>query len=55
MRGGCKRFAAIESKSFDFSIVGTAEDVLKISENGRRRTSVFLPEHVGLCLLRACG
>ncbi|KAJ8428856.1 hypothetical protein Cgig2_022995 [Carnegiea gigantea] len=49
MRGGCKRLVAIESKSFDFTIVGTAEDVLKISENGRgRRTSVFLPEHVAL-------
>ncbi|KAJ8432118.1 hypothetical protein Cgig2_027306 [Carnegiea gigantea] len=54
MRGGCKRFMAIESKSLDFTIVGTAEDVLKISENGRgRRTSVFLPEHVALWLLRA--
>ncbi|KAJ8426869.1 hypothetical protein Cgig2_016087 [Carnegiea gigantea] len=35
MREGCKRFVAIESKSFDLTIVGTAEDVLKISENGR--------------------
>ncbi|KAJ8432736.1 hypothetical protein Cgig2_015654 [Carnegiea gigantea] len=56
MRGGCKRFVAIESKSFDFTIVGTAKDVLKISKNGRgRRTSVFLPEHVALWLLRAWG
>ncbi|KAJ8445690.1 hypothetical protein Cgig2_026017 [Carnegiea gigantea] len=56
MRGGCKRFVAIESKSFDLAIVGTAEDVLKISENGReRRMSVLLPENVALWLLRAWG
>ncbi|KAJ8426381.1 hypothetical protein Cgig2_000576 [Carnegiea gigantea] len=56
MRGGYKRFVAIESKSFDLTIVGTAEDVLKISENGRgRRTSILLPEIVALWLLRAWG
>lgn len=56
MRGGCKRFVAIESKSFDLNIVGTAEDILKISENGRgRRTSLLLPENVALWLLRAWG
>jgi len=56
MRGGCKRFVAIESKSFVFSIVGTVEDALKISENGRgRRTSVLLPKHVAVWLLRALG
>ncbi|KAJ8421306.1 hypothetical protein Cgig2_026690 [Carnegiea gigantea] len=54
MRLGCKRFVAIESKSFDLAIVGTAEDVLKISENGRgRRISLLLPENVALWLLRA--
>ena len=56
MRGGHKRFVAIESKSFDLTIVGIKEDVLKISENGRgRRTSVLLPENVALWLLRAWG
>ena len=56
MRGGCKRFAAEKSKSFDLAIVGTAEDVLKISENGRgRRMQVLLPENVALWLLRAWG
>ncbi|KAJ8421541.1 hypothetical protein Cgig2_017997 [Carnegiea gigantea] len=30
--GGCKRFVAIKSKSFDLAIVRTAEDVLKMSE-----------------------
>ncbi|KAJ8443711.1 hypothetical protein Cgig2_029616 [Carnegiea gigantea] len=56
MRGGCKRFVAIESKSFNLTIVGTVEDVLKISENGRgRSTSVLLPENVALWLLRALG
>jgi len=28
MRGGCKKFLAIESKSFDLSVVGTKEDIL---------------------------
>ena len=56
MRGGCKRFVAIESKSFDSAIVGTREDVLKSSENGRgRRTSLLLPENVALWFLRAWG
>jgi len=56
MRGGCKRFVAIESKSFDVSLVGNKEDVLKISENGRgRRFSIFLPEPVALWLVRAWG
>ncbi|KAJ8425024.1 hypothetical protein Cgig2_007161 [Carnegiea gigantea] len=56
MRGGYKRFVAIESKSFDLAIVGTVEDVLKISENGRgRRTSLLLPENLALWLLRAWG
>ncbi|KAJ8430807.1 hypothetical protein Cgig2_006556 [Carnegiea gigantea] len=44
MRGGCKRFVAID-KSFDLAIVGKEEDLLKISENGRGRTSLLLPEH----------
>ena len=55
MRGGCKRFVAIESKSFDLTIVGTVENVLKISEGRGRRTSVLLPENVALWLLRAWG
>ena len=37
MRGGCKRFVAVESESFDLAIVGIKEDFLKISENGRGR------------------
>jgi len=54
MRGSCKRFVAIESKSFDFDIVGTEEDVLRISENGRgRRFSLMVPKQVSLWLLRA--
>jgi len=54
MRGGCKKFVAIESKSFDLSVVGIEEDILKISTNGRdRRFSVLLPEEVVLWLLRA--
>ena len=33
---------AIESKPFDLAIVGTKEDILKISENGRgRRVTLF--------------
>ncbi|KAJ8435304.1 hypothetical protein Cgig2_026396 [Carnegiea gigantea] len=49
MRRGCKRFVAIDSKSFDLAIVATAEDVLKISENGRgRRTSLLLLENLSV-------
>ena len=56
MRGGCKKFVAIESKSFDLSVVGNKEDIVKISENGRgRRFSIFLPELVILWLVRAWG
>ncbi|KAJ8421563.1 hypothetical protein Cgig2_025996 [Carnegiea gigantea] len=40
MRRGCKKFVAIESKSFDLSVVGTKEDILKISENGRGISSL---------------
>ena len=36
-RGGCKKFLAVESEPFDLSVVGTKEDFLKISENGRGR------------------
>jgi len=47
---------AIESKSFDFDIVRTEEDLLRISENGRgRRFSLLLLEQVSLWLLRAWG
>ncbi|KAJ8450026.1 hypothetical protein Cgig2_029388 [Carnegiea gigantea] len=54
MRGGYRRFVAIKSKSFDLAIVGTTEDVLKTSGNGRgRRISLLLPENVALWLLRA--
>ncbi|KAJ8420891.1 LOW QUALITY PROTEIN: hypothetical protein Cgig2_016234 [Carnegiea gigantea] len=52
---GCKRFVAIESKSFDLAIGGTAKDVWRISENGRERTSLLLPENIALWLLRAWG
>ena len=37
MRGGRKRFVAIESKSFDLEIIGYEEDFLRISENGKRK------------------
>ena len=54
MRGGCKKFLAIESKSFDLSVVGTKEDILKIYENGRgRRFSILLLAEVVLWRLRA--
>ena len=54
MRGGCKKFLVVENKSFDLSVVGTKEDLLKISENGRgRRFSVLLPEPVVMWSLRA--
>ena len=47
---------AIESKSFDFEIVGIKEDLLRISENGRgRRFSLLLPNQVSQWLLRASG
>ncbi|KAJ8439649.1 hypothetical protein Cgig2_021661 [Carnegiea gigantea] len=49
LRGGCKRFVAIENKFFDLDIVGNVEDVLKISENGRgRRTSLLLLENLSV-------
>jgi len=35
--GGSKWFVSIESKSFDFEIVGAKEDFLSIAENGRGR------------------
>ena len=45
---------AIESKFFDFVILGTEEDALRISENGRgRRFPLLLPQQVSLWLLRA--
>ena len=56
MKGGCERCVAVERKSFDLNIVGSKEDILKITENGRgRRFSMFLPEPVALWLLRAWG
>ena len=56
MRGGCKKFVAIESKSFDLNKIGNKVDILKISENGRGvRFSIFLPEPVVLWLLRVWG
>ena len=56
MRGGCKKFVVIESKSFDLNVIGNKEDILKISENGKgMRFSIFLPEPVVLRLLRAWG
>ena len=54
MRGGRKRFVAIESLSFDLAIVGIKEDCLQITENGRgRRFTLVLLEQVALWLLRA--
>ena len=51
--GGSKRFVSIESKSFDFEIVGAKED-FSIAENGRgRRFLLLLREAVALRLLRA--
>ena len=47
---------AIESKSFDFELVGTNVDFLRIYENGRgRRFSVLPPELASQWLLRAWG
>jgi len=44
MRVGCKRF---ESKFFDFAIVGTKEDYLQISENGKWRKITLLLRAIG--------
>jgi len=55
MRRGRKRFVAIESKYFDFAIVGIKEDCLQIIEHGRgRRFALILPEQVALWLLKVC-
>jgi len=32
MRGGCKKFVPIESKSFDLSVVGNKEDIENLRE-----------------------
>jgi len=54
MKGGCERFVAIERKFYDLSVVGSKEDILKISKNGRGRSfSIFSPEPVALWLMRA--
>jgi len=54
MRGGRKRFVAIESKSFYFAIMGRKEDRLQILENGRgKRFTLVLAEQVAMWLLRA--
>ena len=56
MRGGCKRFLAIESKPSVLGVVGTKKDTPKISKNGRgKRFSILLPKQVALWLLRAWG
>jgi len=56
VKGGCERFVAIERKSYDPSVVGRKEDIVKISKNERgRRFSIFLPEPVALWLMRAWG
>jgi len=56
MRGGRKSFVAIESKSFDFEIVGQYENLLRISEKGRgRRFSILLSEQAAQWLLKAWG
>ena len=50
MKGSSVRFVTVESPSFDLRVVGSNEDILKISGQGRgRRFSIFLPEPV------ACG
>ena len=49
MKGGSVKVVGIESKSFELRVVGTYEDILKISEQGRGRSfSIFLPEQL-LC------
>ena len=56
MKGGRKRYVAIENKSFDFELAGTNVDFLRIFENRRgRRFSVLLPELASQWLLRAWG
>ena len=46
----------LREKSFNLHVVGSKEDILKITESGRgRRFSIFLPEPVALWLLRAWG
>lgn len=37
IRGDFKKFVTIESKSFDLSVVGNEEEILKILENGKGR------------------
>ena len=32
MRGGCKKFVAIESKSFDLNVIGNKEDIENLRE-----------------------
>lgn len=54
MRRGYQKLLTIESKAFVLSVVGSKEDSLKITENGRgRRFFILLPEDAVLWLLRA--
>ena len=56
MKGGSVKVVGIESKTFELRVVGTYENILKISEQGRGRSfSIFLPKPVALWLLRAWG
>jgi len=56
MKGGPVKVVGIESKTFEFTVVGSYEDILQISEKGRGRSfSIFLPEPVAMWLLRAWG
>lgn len=41
MKGGSKRFVAVESKSFDLVVEGRGEDVLTITENAEEGGSLF--------------
>ena len=56
MRGGRKSFVTIESKSFNFEIVGQYENLLRISEKGRgRRVTILLSQQAAQWLLKAWG
>jgi len=56
MKGGSVKVVRIESTTFELRVVGTYEDILKLSKQGRGRSfSIFLPEPVALWLLRAWG
>ena len=41
MKGGFVKVVGIESKTFELRVVGTYEDILKISEQGEEGVSQF--------------